>query len=288
MLTIGPSMMPGDKNMHDQQQLANAPMDSASTPGSKQTSNIKTLAKKWGPLALIGTLMAIGFSQGWHQYLSLDSLVKNRELLRGYVEQNYLLMVGGFALAYITAVALSFPGASFLTIGGGFLFGWAVGGSVIVVSATIGASLIFLAARSSFGEALRSKAGGFVDRFAEGFREDAFNYLLFLRLVPVFPFWLVNLAPALFNVRLSSYFTATLIGILPGTFAYAFIGSGLDSIIEAQHAANPTCASDPNCSVTLDTSAIITPELIAAFVALGVVSLIPPILKAIKKRKSAK
>jgi uncharacterized membrane protein YdjX (TVP38/TMEM64 family) len=280
--------MPGDKKMHDQQQSANAPMTSASTPDTNETSNTAALTKKWGPLAVIVILMAIGFSQGWHQYLSLDSLVKNRELLRGYVEQNYLLMVGGFALAYIAAVALSFPGASFLTIGGGFLFGWAVGGAATVLSATIGASLIFLAARSSFGESLRSKAGGFIDRFAEGFREDAFNYLLFLRLVPLFPFWLVNLAPALFNVKLRSYFFATLFGILPGTFAYAFIGSGLDSVIEAQHAANPACATDPNCTVTLDTSAIITPELIAAFVALGVVSLIPPVLKAVKKRKSEK
>ncbi|MCV6546782.1 MAG: TVP38/TMEM64 family protein [Cohaesibacter sp.] len=261
-------------------------MEHANTAEATAQTGFASLAKKWGPLVAILLLMGIGFSQGWHQYLSLDSLVKNRELLRGYVEQNYLLMVGGFALVYIVTVALSFPGASFLTIGGGFLFGWAVGGAATVLSATLGASLIFLAARSSFGEALRSKAGGFVDRFAEGFREDAFNYLLFLRLVPVFPFWLVNLAPALFNVRLRSYFTATLIGILPGTFAFAFIGSGLDSIIEAQHAANPACATDPNCKITLDTSAIITPELLGAFAALGIVSLIPPALKAWKKRKA--
>ncbi len=252
---------------------------------TQSASSPLALLKKWGPLLLIGLLMVVGFSQGWHQYLSLDSLVKNRELLRGYVEDNYLLMLGGFVMIYIAAVALSFPGASFLTIGGGFLFGWAVGGITIVLSATIGASLIFLAARSSFGSALRAKAGGFIDRFAEGFREDAFNYLLFLRLVPLFPFWLVNLAPALFNVRLGSYFTATLIGILPGTFAYAFIGSGLDSVIEAQRAANPACDTNPDCVVSLDTSALITGELLVAFAALGVVSLIPPVLKILKKRK---
>jgi uncharacterized membrane protein YdjX (TVP38/TMEM64 family) len=277
-------MMPGEAM---NKQHANVTNSMEAVTDMEKTSSPLALAKKWAPLAIIASLMIVGFSQGWHQYLSLESLVKNREVLRGYVEENYVLMVGGFALAYITAVALSFPGASFLTIGGGFLFGWAVGGAATVLSATIGASLIFLAARSSFGEALRSKAGGFIDRFAEGFREDAFNYLLFLRLVPAFPFWLVNLAPALFNVRLQSYFFATLIGILPGTFAFAFIGSGLDSIIEAQRAANPECSTNPDCAITLDTSAIITPELIAAFVALGVVSLIPPVLKAWKKRKAA-
>lgn len=261
------------------------------TEGAQNSSiaeGLMTKLKKWGPLIAIGGLMAFGFSQGWHHYLSLDALVRHREWLAAQVADHFVLMLGFYMIAYILAVALSFPGASFLTIAGGLLFGWAVGGAATVLAATLGASVIFLATRSAFGAALRARAGGFVDRFSEGFRDDAFNYLLFLRLVPVFPFWLINVVPALFNVRLGSYFLATLIGILPGTFAYAFIGAGLDSIIAAQKAANPTCATDPNCSVTLDTSALITPELIAAFVALGVVSLIPPILKAIKKSRSGK
>lgn len=256
------------------------------TNSSNPSPTTADLAKKWGPLAAILGLMVIGFTQGWHEFLTLDALVKNRELLRGYVEANYLVMLGGFLLAYIIAVALSFPGASFLTIGGGFLFGWAIGGAATVLAASIGASLIFLAARSSFGSSLRGRAGAFIDRFAEGFREDAFNYLLFLRLVPLFPFWLINLAPALFNVRLTSYFAATFLGIMPGTFAYAFIGSGLDSVIEAQRAANPACSTNADCVVTLDPGALITGELIAAFVALGVVSLIPPVLKAWRKHSN--
>ena len=258
------------------------------TQVTNETGQFSAKAKKWGPLIAIGGLMAYGFSQGWHTYLSLDSLVRNRELLAGYVADNFILMLGAYCLAYITAVALSFPGASFLTIAGGLLFGWAVSGTATVLSATIGASLIFLAARSAFGASLRARAGGFIDRFSEGFREDAFNYLLFLRLVPLFPFWLINVVPALFNVRLGSYFLATLLGILPGTFAYSFIGAGLDSVIAAQRAANPACSTDPNCAVTLDPSALITGELIAAFVAMGVVSLIPPALKAMKKRRADK
>ncbi|WP_245417963.1 TVP38/TMEM64 family protein [Cohaesibacter celericrescens] len=258
------------------------------TQTSDQSSMILSKLKKWGPLFAIIGLMGFGFSQGWHSYLSLDSLVRNRALLAGYVADHYALMLGGYALAYILAVALSFPGASFLTIAGGLLFGWAVGGVTTVFAATVGASLIFLAARSAFGASLRARAGGFIDRFAEGFRDDAFNYLLFLRLVPLFPFWLINVVPALFNVRLGSYFLATFIGILPGTFAYSFIGAGLDSVIAAQRAANPACATNPDCSVTLDPSALITGELIAAFVAMGFVSLIPPALKALKKHRSQK
>ncbi len=257
-------------------------------PNSSNAASLATRLKKWGPLIAIGGLMAFGFSQGWHHYLSLDALVRHREWLADQVAAHYFMMLGGYMLAYILAVALSFPGASFLTIAGGLLFGWAIGGAVTVLAATIGASVIFLAARSAFGASLRARAGGFVDRFSAGFRDNAFNYLLFLRLVPVFPFWLINVVPALFNVRLGTYFLATLIGILPGTFAYGFIGAGLDSIIAAQKAANPACATDPGCSVTLDTSALITPELIAAFVALGVVSLIPPVLKAFKNRRGGK
>ena len=260
-------------------------MTDQSNISAASSAPLLAIAKKWAPLAIIVGLMILGFSQGWHKHLSLDSLINNRELLRAYVEENAVFALAAYALAYILAVALSFPGASFLTIAGGFLFGWAIGGALTIFSASIGASLIFLAARSSFGAALRAKAGGFIDRFSEGFRENAFNYLLFLRLVPLFPFWLINLAPALFNVRLGSYFFATLLGIMPGTFAYAFIGSGLDSVIEAQKAANPACSTNPDCTVTLDSSALITGELIAAFVALGVVSLIPPVLKAWRKRK---
>lgn len=254
---------------------------------SNQTGFIPDHLKKWAPLLLLVALMAFGFSQGWHQYLSLESLIRNRDWLSAYVQDHYGLMLLGYCLVYLAAVALSFPGASFLTIGGGLLFGWAIGGIATVLSATIGASFIFLAARSAFGASLRARAGGFVERFSEGFRQDAFNYLLFLRLVPLFPFWLVNVVPALFNVRLGSYFFATLLGILPGTFAYSFIGAGLDSVIAAQRAANPACLNGANCDVTLETSALITGELIAAFVVMGIVSLIPPVLKAMKNRRKS-
>ncbi|SNY90458.1 Uncharacterized membrane protein YdjX, TVP38/TMEM64 family, SNARE-associated domain [Cohaesibacter sp. ES.047] len=243
--------------------------------------------KRWGPLGLILLFMGIGYAQGWHHYLSLDALVSHRTALAELVADHFALTLLGYCLIYIAAVALSFPGASFITIAGGLLFGWAIGGIATVLAASLGATLIFLAARSVLGSSLRDRATGFVHRFAEGFRSDAFNYLLFLRLVPVFPFWLINIAPALFNVPLGTYVLATMLGILPGTFAYAFIGAGFDSVIAAQRAADPACSANPDCSLTLDPGALITGELIAAFAALGVVALIPPVLKAIRRRRNA-
>ena len=172
-----------------------------------QGTRLLAIIRKWGPILAIALLMIVGFVQGWHRHVSLDSLVSNRDLLSSTVTEHYWLMLGGYGLLYIAAVALSFPGASLLTIAGGFLFGWLIGGMITVVSATLGASLVFLAARSAFGGFLRERAGGFADRFSAGFREDGFNYLLFLRLVPLFPFWLVNVMPALFNLRLGPYAT---------------------------------------------------------------------------------
>ncbi len=233
--------------------------------------------KSWGPLIGLGVLMVVGFSQGWHELLSLSSLISERQNLMAYVNERFVFSLGLFFVIYVAAVALSFPGASLLTIGGGFLFGWIVGGATTVVAATMGATVIFLVARSSFGAFLTQKAGPFVEKLASGFRSDAFNYLLFLRLTPVFPFWLVNIAPALFQVPLRTYVLSTAVGILPGTFAFAFIGAGLDSVVAAQEAANPGCAATGTCQI--EVGALVTPQLLAAFFALGVASLIPVAIK---------
>lgn len=240
--------------------------------------------RKWLPLGVLVVLMAVAFSQGLHQKLTLSNLIMERQDLIAFVEQNFFLAIGAYFLVYAAAVALSFPGASLLTIAGGFLFGWLVGGSATVLAATLGACAVFLVARSSFGEVLTERAGPFLSRLGEGFRKDAFHYLLFLRLTPVFPFWLVNIAPAIFRMPLPSYALATGVGIVPGTFAFTFIGSGLDSVIAAQEAANPGCAAAGTCQV--DVAALVTPQLLAAFVALGIASLIPVVLKKLRARAS--
>ncbi|MEI2386240.1 TVP38/TMEM64 family protein [Breoghania sp. JC706] len=239
--------------------------------------------KRWLPLAGLAALMIVGFALGWHRYLSLSQLIRHRAELADVVAGNWIMAAGIFCVAYVGAVALSFPGASLLTMAGGLLFGTLAGGTMTAFAATAGAVIIFLAARSSLGHALKDRAGPMTARLARGLREDAFNYLLFLRLTPIFPFWLVNVAPALVNVPLRTYAAATFIGILPGTYAYAVLGSGLDSLISAQEEADPGCAARGDCH--LDPTALVTREMIIAFVALGLVSLIPVVAKRWRRKR---
>jgi uncharacterized membrane protein YdjX (TVP38/TMEM64 family) len=173
------------------------------------------------------------------------------------------------------------------------LFGWLLGGILSIVGATLGATGIFLIARTALSDVLAARAGPWLARLRDGFREDAFNYLLFLRLVPIFPFWLVNLAPGLLGVGLGTYVAATVLGIIPGTFAFSLAGSGLDSLIAAQQSVHESCLAkmgpdaQESCPYALDPGALLTPELIAALVALGVVALIPVLIKRFRRGPSA-
>ncbi len=245
----------------------------------------RRLLRLW-PLGLVALLLAGFFALGGHRHLSLDGLIRNRDVLAATVAAHFLPALAGFALFYVFATAVSIPGLAVMTLAGGFLFGWLAAGIVVVAAATLGATILFLIARTSFGAALADKAGPRLARFAEGFREDAFSYLMFLRLVPIFPFWVVNLAPALAGVPLRIFVVTTALGILPGTFAFTLIGSGLDSVIEAQIAAQPGCLADPACTPSIDPGALVTPKLVAAFAALGLVALIPVAVKAIRRRRA--
>lgn len=246
--------------------------------------------RRYLPLAVLLAVSAFAVSQGWHNYLSLRHIAENREMLRALVDANLALALIAYMGLYVAVVALSLPGGALLTITGGFLFGWLAGGLATVVAATLGATLIFLVARTSLGETLAERAGPRLKKLSEGFRKDALNYLLFLRLVPAFPFWLVNLAPALLGVSLPVYVLGTFLGIIPGTFAFAFLGAGLDSLIEAQRAAFEACKAargaegTGECTFTLDPASLLTPELVAAFVALGVVALIPVAIRRLRVR----
>ena len=144
-------------------------------------------------------------------------------------------------------------------------------------------------ATSAFGEHLVRRAGPLASKLAEGFRAEAFYYLLFLRLVPAFPFFLVNLVPALAGVRLSTFVAATGLGIIPATFAFAFVGAGLDSVIRAQGALYHAClaAGRADCRLDFDIKAAVTLELLVALAALGVVALIPLAVKRLRTRRVA-
>jgi len=213
-------------------------------------------------------------------------LVTHRAAIDHFIAGHFGLALLAFVTLYIVVVALSIPGAIVLTVAGGILFGWLVGGLAAIGGATLGATLVFIAARGACGEGVMSRAGPRLMKIAEGVRADAFSYLLFLRLVPVFPFWLVNLAPALVGVRLRTFVGATVLGIIPGTFAFTLVGAGLDSVIRAQGAAYRAClaAGRSGCRLDFDMYAALTPQLLVALAALGVVALIPMI---IRRRRAA-
>lgn len=257
---------------------------------SDTARSVTTWLKRLWPLALLLAVGGLILAMGWHRYLTLENLAANRETLRDLIEGNLPLALVCFVALYAMVVALSLPGGAVLTITGGFLFGWLFGGVASVIGATIGATVVFVIARSVFGEALEARAGPWLSRFREGFQKDALSYLLFLRLVPIFPFWLVNLAPGLLGVRFTPYVVATFLGIIPGTFALALAGNGLDSVIAAQQSAHQSCLAKAGeggqelCPYGLDASALLTPELIAGLVALGLVSLIPVALKWFRRR----
>jgi uncharacterized membrane protein YdjX (TVP38/TMEM64 family) len=204
-------------------------------------------------------------------YLSLDTLKTHREALTGWVAGNVLLASLAYVAVYVVSVAFSLPGALFLTLSGGFLFGATLGTLLTVVGATIGATLIFIFAKTLFGENALDRFGAPAAKLAEGIRKNAASYLLVLRLVPLFPFFLVNLVPAFVGVPLVTYVLTTFFGIIPGTAVFSLAGAGLGSVLDQGGAVTP--------------ASILTPQIIAGLVGLAALSLaaIP-----IRKRFEAK
>jgi uncharacterized membrane protein YdjX (TVP38/TMEM64 family) len=259
-------------------------MPGAPPTTDRPSSPIRRLA----PLIAVILLAIAAFIVFGRGGLSLEALVRHRMAIGGFVSQHHLLAVLAYMALYIVAIALSVPGAIFLTVAGGFLFGLAVGTTAAVIGATIGATIIFLIARSALGEPLLRRAGPRAAQLAQGFREDAFSYLLFLRLVPAFPFFLVNLVPAFAGVRLWPFVAATALGVIPGALVFALAGTGLDSVIAAQKDAYDAClmAGKGGCQMTFNASDVLTPQLVGALIALGLLALLPVIVKKLRSRAS--
>ena len=217
--------------------------------------------KRYLPVAVLVVLVAAAYAFGLHRYLTLDALRDNRAALAAFVQSNYALAALAYMTLYIVVVALSLPAGAVLTLAGGLLFGVPWGIVFTVIGATLGATALFLIARTAFGDTLRARAGPFLAKMADGFSKDAFNYLLFLRLVPAFPFFAVNLAPALLGMKLWPYVVATAIGILPGTSVFSAFGAGLGEVF------------DRGGEVSL--KSVLSPTLIAALVGMGLLSLLP-------------
>ena len=234
--------------------------------------------KRYGPLLLIAGAMVLVFGMGWHGEVTLDNIVLLRSRFHHVLATHQALALATYCLAYICMTALSLPGGLVLTLAGGLLFGCWLGGTAAVLSASAGATLLFLVARGALSETFTARAGPWLSKLREGFHADAMSYLLFLRLVPAFPFWLVNIAAAILGVPLKTYVVATFLGIIPATFAFAAAGAGLDSVIAAALADHAQCVARKSaevCKLGIHARSLVTKELVLALVLLGIVALIP-------------
>ena len=225
----------------------------------------------WLKIALavlfVGAIVAF-FALGGHHYLTLESIKANRDALLRYTEAHFATAVAIAFLVYVGQPRSACPGGLVLSLTMGFIFGRWVGTAIVVVAATIGATILFLAARYIFADALRKRLGTIGEKINAGFTENAFSYMLFLRLVPAFPFFLVNLAPAFTSIPLRTFVLATLIGIIPGTFVFVNLGETLGRIESLQ--------------------GLVSWQTFGAFALLGVFALIPILVKKIKSGRAQK
>lgn len=217
--------------------------------------------RRFLPLLLLAAGLVAFFALGLHHQLTLEALRQHRAAIGAWVEAHPVLSAAIFVVLYVAVVACSIPAASPMTLAGGFLFGTVEGGSLVVGAATIGATILFLAARTALADVFRARVGRRVAKMEEGFRANAFNYLLVLRLVPLFPFFIVNLAAGLLGVRLSTYVLATFIGIIPATYVYAGLGNGLGALFEK--------GAQPELSL------IFEPRILLPLIGLSVLALLP-------------
>ena len=235
------------------------------------TTQISTQAGTGGShsgkvLIAVGIALAIGASFYFDlgRFLSLETLKENRDSLLAFTDANFGAAVGIFILAYVMVAGLSLPGAVILTLAGGFLFGAVLATLFINVGATTGATLAFLSGRYVLRDTVERKFGNWIGPFQEGFGKNAFSYLLTLRLIPLFPFFVVNLVSGLTRVSVGTYVVATAIGIIPGSFVYAYAGRQLGTINSLKEIASPS--------------------VIGAFVLLGILALVPVIYKRVRAK----
>ncbi|WP_324617403.1 TVP38/TMEM64 family protein [Microvirga alba] len=233
------------------------------------------------PLLVVLVAVAVIFATDLNRTLSFESFLRYQQQLRHLVSAHLLEMLGLYMLLYVAAVTLSMPVSAFLTTIGGYLFGWLLGGAAAIMAATLGATGIFLIARTSIGRPLLRRTSPRIQGFAAGFQREAFSYLLCLRLLPVVPFWLTNLAAALFAVPLRTFVLATQIGMIPASFAFAMVGAGLDDVLAKQDKIRAQCiaAGGTDCAISLKAKSLLTPELSVAFVSLGMLALAPILVR---------
>lgn len=231
-----------------------------------------SLRRLW-PLAIIVVVAAVGLA--YRDVISFSTLADNREALLAWRDQSYVLAASAYVLVYVAVVAFSLPGALLMTLTGGFMFGLAAGALLTVTGATIGAVLIFLAARFGLGETLEAKmdaSSGMMTKIRDGLRENEVSYLFLMRLVPAIPFFVANLAPALMGVKLRNYVLTTFFGIMPGTVVYTWVGAGLGEVFAR--------GEKPDLGILFEW------QVLGPILALCVLSALPILLKKFRKNEA--
>ena len=245
-------------------------MSEANNYNMKNTCKSNGYTKRIMPAIILIVGLSLFFILDIDQYFTLNILKENRQWFDDKVNNNLALTIITFITIYIITVAFSLPGATILTISGGFLFGAILGVIFSLIGATVGATILFLLAKSLIGGNLKSKAGPWLSQLEDGFNQNAFSYMLFLRLNPAFPFCIVNLAPAFIGVKLRCYMVGTFFGIMPGTAVFSYLGAGLDKMFEK------------GTEVSLAT--IISFEIIVAFFGLAMLALLPILIKRFQNK----
>lgn len=225
------------------------------------------------PLIAIATIAVLG-AIFLRDYLTFDALAQNREALIAFRDANYLATVLVFIAAYVAIVAFSLPGATIATLTGGFLFATFPGALFNITAATIGATLIFLAARWGFGEKLGAKlegSDGAVKKIKDGIDENQWSMLFLIRLVPAVPFFMANLIPSFLEVPLRRFVISTFVGIIPGTTVYTSVGAGLGEVFAR--------GETPNLGI------IFEPAILLPILGLCALAALPIVIKAVRGKK---
>ena len=227
------------------------------------------MKKKLLPIFIIIIVATFIITSGLYKYFNFNELRKNYNFLQNYVQKNYILALSVYSIIYIFIVALSIPIATFMTVTSGVLFGQISGTICTVISATIGATMLFLSVRMASEEILTKRAGSWLDKMQKGFQENSFTYLLTLRIIPLFPFVAINLVSAVLQITIKTFFFATLIGIIPGTFVYVSLGEAIKEVIMQE---------DVSASI------IMNHKILIALTGLGILILLPVIYRKISNK----
>ena len=250
MYAFGEIMSTPDDNMNETQDDFDQAPEAA-----------KSRLRRFLPLIVFVAVVAIFFASGLDHSLTFDALRDNHSNLHDYIIGQGVFGISLYILIYTLSVTFSFPGTAVLTIAGGLIFGQWFGTFYAIVGATLGSIGLFLIARMVLEDVLKKRAGSALKKMEAGFQENALSYLLVLRLIPLFPFFLVNIVPALLGINLRTYVTGTFFGIMPGSFVYATVGAGLGSVFERNE--------------KFSMQGILTPEIMAALIGLAVLALLP-------------